>query len=273
MMLSSYNIDAFDRWYTRKMAVLGVAYNKVEGSSYAFEEYDMFEDRPEYRVGRPVLNIEEHTLEELTDIYLTLLEGITAIKWTAGCKTLDEYKLKYASSDAAIAARVKYIEQWLRSTDFFSAPGSSRFHDSEPGGLLKHSLRVYNNMLELMKTEKFNKVDVTSAALVALTHDWCKINYYEPYKKNVKDESTGQWHQEDAYRVNQKGVPLGHGVTSMFLVQKLFNLTPEECLAIRWHMGVWRVCDSEIDELQLANEKYPLVHLLQFADQLALVKY
>lgn len=271
-MLSSYNIDEFDRWYVTRMGALGAVCDKVEGSSIEPEEYDKFEDRPEYKVGRPVV-IEGHTLEELADKYLELLEGITALKWTQGCKTLNDFKYKYSTADASIAARVRYIEQWLRSTDFFSAPGSTRFHDSVPGGLLMHSLRVYNNMLELMKVDKFNNVDVVSAALVALTHDWCKINYYEPYQKNVKDDVTGQWHKEDAFRVNQKGVPLGHGVTSMFLAQKLFNLTTDESLAIRWHMGVWRVCESEIDELQMANEKIPLVHLVQFADQLALVTY
>lgn len=271
-MLSSYNIDAFDRWYTRHMGALGLCYRPVEGSSDAPQEYDLYEDRPEYVVGKPVV-IEGHTIEELAGSYLRLIEGVVAIKATQYCNTLDEFKSRYAEQDARIAARVKYIEQWLRSTDFFTAPASSRYHEAIPGGLLIHSLRVYNNILELMKVDKFNKVDVVSATLVALTHDWCKINYYEVYQKNVKDESTGQWHKENAYKVNQRGVTLGHGVTSMFLAQKLFDLMPDECLAIRWHMGHWRVCDAEVDELQQSNEKIPLVHLLQFADQLAIVKY
>ena len=34
-----------------------------------------------------------------------------------------------------------------------------------------------------------------------------------------------------------------------------------------------RTSDAEFNELQTCNEQFPLVHLLQFADQLALVKY
>lgn len=274
-MLLDYKIDNFESWYHVRMGSLGVMYDKLEGSliDTTTLPYDAYEDRPEYQVGRTIFYLEEHSLDELAEIYLTLLEGIMLIKTTESCKTLDEAKAKLASKNDQLLARMKYTADWLRSTDFFYAPASSQYHDAEPGGLLKHSLRVYNNILELMKVDKFNKVDVASAALVALVHDWCKIDMYEVYQKNVKDETTGQWHKEDAYRTNQKGVPLGHGVASMFLAQKLFSLTTEECLAIRWHMGAWRVCDQEMNEMQKSNEKFPLVHLLQFADQLSIVDY
>lgn len=33
--------------------------------------------------------------------------------------------------------------EWLKSTDFFTAPASTRFHGVYPGGLVKHSLNVY----------------------------------------------------------------------------------------------------------------------------------
>jgi len=168
--------------------------------------------------------------------------------------------------------RIQRLVKWLESQDFFSAPASTKYHDAFPGGLLYHSLRAYNEILTLMKSERF-PVNPDSAILVALVHDWCKICFYEPYQKNVKDEETGTWHKETAYRVNQTGIPLGHGVSSMFLASKFFNLTPEESLAIRWHMGNYRVCEAESSELCTANEKVPLVLLLQFADQLACVQY
>lgn len=44
-------------------------------------------------------------------------------------------------------------------------------------------------------------------------------------------------------------------------------------LAIRWHMGRWNVVDSEVNDLQTANENYPMVHMIQFADQLSIVNY
>lgn len=32
--------------------------------------------------------------------------------------------------------------EWLKSTDFFTAPARTRFHGAYPGGLVKHSLNV-----------------------------------------------------------------------------------------------------------------------------------
>lgn len=160
---------------------------------------------------------------------------------------------------------------WLRNTDFYTAPASTIYHESYPGGLLVHSLRVYNIAMSLMITPAFEYVG--SAALAALVHDWCKIGLYESFYRNVKNEETGQWEKKPGYKRNQKGIPLGHGVTSMFLAQKFFRLSAEEALAIRWHQGRWNVCDAEVNEFQLANEKYPMVHLIQFADQLSVTEY
>ena len=37
--------------------------------------------------------------------------------------------------------------EWLESTDFFIAPASTRFHAAYEGGLLEHSLNVYNVLI------------------------------------------------------------------------------------------------------------------------------
>lgn len=39
--------------------------------------------------------------------------------------------------------------EWLESTDFFTAPASTRFHGAWEGGLLQHSLNVCHRMTEL----------------------------------------------------------------------------------------------------------------------------
>ena len=38
---------------------------------------------------------------------------------------------------------------WLESTDFFTAPASTKYHGAYPGGLVDHSLRVYGEMMNL----------------------------------------------------------------------------------------------------------------------------
>lgn len=204
------------------------------------------------------VKVQDATLDELIDQYEKLIGEVVF----------------YRYPDETNGPRyLKSLLQWLRSTDFYRAPASTRYHEAYTGGLLVHTLNVYNNILELIKIPQFNSVDIHSAALVALTHDWCKIDYYESYEKNVKNETTSQWEKQLAFRTNQRGISLGHGVSSMFLVEKFFRLTPGEALAIRWHMGVFRVCNDEINELQQSNERYPLVHLLQFADQLSITEY
>ena len=39
-------------------------------------------------------------------------------------------------------------------SDFFTAPASSRFHSSYEGGLLDHSLNVYDCLVSYMNSEK-----------------------------------------------------------------------------------------------------------------------
>jgi len=41
----------------------------------------------------------------------------------------------------------------LEELGFFTAPASTRFHGSEPGGLLRHSLNVYDQARVLREVE------------------------------------------------------------------------------------------------------------------------
>lgn len=165
------------------------------------------------------------------------------------------------------------FESWITQTDFFEAPASTRFHGSFEGGLCEHHIDVYNETVDLLKLDKFKDVDTVSAYLVALVHDFCKIGLYVPYMRNVKNDDTGQWERVQAFKYDKPQYPFGHGVTSMYLASQFIHLTREEALAIRWHMGSWRCTKDDFSELQDANERYPLVLLLQFADQLSITGY
>lgn len=230
--------------------------------SMIIDQFNLFVHRPEYFLTKPVMNVNELDQESLINEYQARLIG------SAFARALSLGK----NPDNTVKAAMSCID-WIGSTDFYVAPGSTQYHDSEPSGLLKHSLRVFNHILRLRYDDVFACIDFDSAALVALTHDWCKIGLYEMYMRNVKNEETGKWEQIPSYRHNQRGVPLGHGVSSMFLVSKFFRLSIEEALALRWHMGEYNVADNEKNELHLANETYPLVFLIQFADRLAIAKY
>ena len=121
---------------------------------------------------------------------------------------------------------------WLESTDFFTAPASTKYHRVYPGGLVDHSLRVYGEMMNLGKIgrlEYYAELTNTSvseleesAAICGLLHDVCKANFYGP-------KSGGGYQVKDLFL-------FGHGEKSAFLIERHMRLTDAEAIAIRWHM-------------------------------------
>ena len=82
-------------------------------------------------------------------------------------------------------------------SDFFTAPASSRFHNNFPGGLLNHSLNVYDCLCDILENDRVLRsmdlnVSKETAAITALLHDLCKVNFYKESTRNVKDEN-GVW--------------------------------------------------------------------------------
>lgn len=230
-----------------------------EVSPEAMKDYVSFKTRPEWWLGKKVY---PETLDEIAKCYNMLIVACMLAR------------LRNYGDDFGMKHGMRILD-WLATTDFYGAPASGRFHDSYEGGLINHTISVYNQMCELWKINKFNKLESHSFALAALTHDWCKIGLYESYMRNVKDEKTGQWNQVKSYRWREDGptFAFGHGVSSMFLLSRFVNLKADEAAAIRWHMSWCNVADSEQTDLQTSNERYPLVHMLQFADQLSIVRY
>lgn len=228
------------------------------GDEDAVSQYELWLSRPERKVGK-IVNWEGRSLDDLASMYEELLVG--------------SYLLRFPDTEINFNSNYAKMIDWLRSTDFYRAPASTIYHESFIGGLLVHSLRVYNEAIMLNKLPKFKDVSLCSAALVALVHDWCKISTYESYQKNMKNEATGQWEKVDAFKRNYTGLTLGHGVTSMFYALRYMDIDEHECAAIRWHQGHWNVCPAEENEFQRCNEECPIVLLLQFADQLAITNY
>ena len=151
---------------------------------------------------------------------------------------------------------------WLESTDFYSAPSSTRYHGAEPGGLVAHSIAVYNRL----KQKQTDETDET-IAIASLFHDLCKCNFYKQTFRNVKNEVTGKWEKMPAYDIDETSIPLGHGEKSMFIIMKFMKLTDEEALAIRWHMGFSAVEQQfEKPSMARAMQICKLVIKLQEAD-------
>lgn len=152
---------------------------------------------------------------------------------------------------------------WLESTDFFVAPASTRFHAAYEGGLLEHSLNVY----EVLKTKHYTPAedDLESFTIVSLLHDLCKAGFYTIEMRNRKNER-GEWEKVPFYTVDDK-FPYGHGEKSVFLIERFLRLRNEEAVAIRWHMGGFDDA-AKAGSFAIANayEKYPLAVKLHLSD-------
>ena len=152
---------------------------------------------------------------------------------------------------------------WLEKTDFFVAPASTRFHGAYEGGLLQHSLNVYDEFKRLQTAYPEIEAPEDSVIVSTLFHDFCKINMYASYKRNVKNEETGKWEQVDAYKHDEKFCFGGHGSKSVYLVQHFIKLEPREAVAINCHMSCWQG-DTDVGS---AFESFPFAWLVHVADE------
>ena len=146
---------------------------------------------------------------------------------------------------------------WLEKSDFFTAPASTKYHLAKEGGLLEHSLNVFDNLQE----EDFEH-DRSTLIIVALLHDICKANFYTVSERNVKRD--GEWVKEPFYTIDDQ-YPIGHGEKSVIIAQKYIKLTDEEIAAIRWHMGLSESKEN-YNYINKAFYKYPLALSLHIAD-------
>ncbi len=184
------------------------------------------------------------------------------------------------------AGKEELMDYIRNKTDFYYAPASTRFHLSCEGGLLQHSLNVYDCLVAKLSSPVWNKflkdVPEESLILMALLHDLCKVNFYVKGSKNqktydaekvaaadkwqVKHDEKGNfiWETVSTYEVDDK-MPLGHGEKSVMLINCFMKLKTIEIFAIRWHMG-YAEEKSQYNALSSSMEKYPVVLALHEAD-------
>jgi hypothetical protein len=155
-------------------------------------------------------------------------------------------------------------------SDFFKAPASARFHGSYEGGLLEHSLNVYHCLLDYLSRERVKNIyglecSDESAAVVALLHDICKVNFYTVDYRNAKNDK-GVWEKVPYFAIDDK-MPYGHGEKSVYIISGFMKLSRAEAFAIRFHMGFSGAASNEDKNMiGSAFEMYPLAFALATAD-------
>ena len=161
--------------------------------------------------------------------------------------------------------------EYLKKSDFFTAPASTRFHLAEEGGLCAHSLNVYYRLKELVANEAkpwAENISDETVAICGLLHDVCKTGTYKVDYKNQK-QSDGSWAQVPYYTIEEV-LPYGHGEKSVYIINGFMRLTREEAMAINWHMGGFDERNSKGGKVMAAAyEKFPLCVLVHAADLMA----
>jgi len=152
--------------------------------------------------------------------------------------------------------------EYLKINDFFTAPGSVSHHSNWKGGLVNHSLKVYDCAMQIrekMIRENPSLIDVLTeekVAVAALLHDICKA---------------------DEYKIDLAGKPIrkkpylhlgGHGTKSVIMIlSRGFKLEFDEILAIRRHMGSKHIKNQrDRQECETAKNGFALVLLIIRAD-------
>ena len=193
---------------------------------------------------------------------------------------------------------INELMEYIRKSDFYTAPTSTRFHLSVAGGLLQHSLNVYDALTSSLRDNKdgtysymvagkeVQRVEQESIVIMTLFHDICKTYFYAADTKNqktydpekvaaaeswqVKKDNKGSfiWETIDTYTVDDK-IPYGHGEKSVMMVEEYMHLKPVERFAIRWHMGFTDVSPMQQYTIGQAYKKYPIAWALHNADMQA----
>lgn len=159
---------------------------------------------------------------------------------------------------------IEELISFLEKTDFYTAPASTRYHGDYEGGLLEHSMKVY----EIFKHKVENNImgldwSEDTIIIMALLHDICKVNFYKVDYRNAKN-ANGEWEKVPYYTVDDT-IPYGHGEKSVMMITEYIKLTPEEKYAIRWHMGFTEP-KEQYNTLGAAFKRYPIALLLHEAD-------
>lgn len=174
---------------------------------------------------------------------------------------------QYRTRDARMLAFQRHMEEvmplhdvrvefpWLIDLGYFTAPASSKYHGAYEGGLYDHSELVALTLTDLTKRLDLKWEREESPYLIGFLHDICKA---DAYRKT-----------ESGFEYNPDMILTGHGEKSVIITLQHIQLTDEEIMCIRYHMGAYEG-EKIWNNLGKAIQKYPNILWTHTADMLAL---
>lgn len=148
---------------------------------------------------------------------------------------------------------------WLIDNGFFTKPAAVKYHGNYTGGLFDHSLAVTKTLVKMTKDLGLKWQSERSPYIVGMFHDLCKIDDY------VNESDSGL--DDTSWTYNKDKILTGHGDKSVMLLSQFINLTEEELMCIRFHMGAYKTDDW--DAYDKAIRKYETVLWTHTADMFA----
>ena len=177
----------------------------------------------------------------------------------------------------------------LEGSDFFEAPASAIYHNAFRGGLCAHCLNVYDTLVDFCEAlypdvydenEQFVSkgcpYSEDTLKIVALFHDFDKMNKYERTVKNQKHYWEGGSKYDEMGKYDWESVPgykrkdskdtffIGsHAENSVYMTETFIPLSAEEHAAILAHGSVYE--NPKMDSTGIFS-RYHLACLLHVAD-------
>lgn len=157
---------------------------------------------------------------------------------------------------------------WLIKNGFFTQAASTKYHGAYEGGLFDHSYEVTQVLLDMTQRLNLQWTRPESPYIIGMFHDLCKIDNYititdEPGEIMMgTDDVKGR---EIHFEYNPNCILTGHADKSIMLLSQFINLTEEELLCIRFHMGAYEG-QEQWDNYDKAIRKYETVLFTHTAD-------
>ena len=152
---------------------------------------------------------------------------------------------------------------YLESINYFEAPATAQYTGAYAGGLCEYALKLAHELGVLCTAYFPGKYTAEDVLKVALLKDIYRSCMYVSYKKNVKNDETGQWETTMAYKTTDDRPIFGDlGFSSFMVLRNYVNFTDEQLEAIIHSTGL----NSYSVDIHEVLKKYKLVALTRMAD-------
>lgn len=172
-------------------------------------------------------------------------------------------KLAFVNLLACLDIDITELYTYLESIDYFNKPASTQYFKAYTGGLCEYTLDLYYELAQLVNAYcpgKYSKADVVK---VALFKDLYRAELYESYLKNVKNDLTGQWEMQPAFRYKELRPTFGDiGFSSYMIAKRFISFTDEQIEAITQSAAK----SDYAGDIHTIMRAYPLVALTKMAD-------